>query len=122
VDEDGQLVADEIAVHSAQVCVFWHRWILACSRGLRHLAVLRFANESDDARSGYAVFLGDFRQRHSSHAVAGHRNEKDFHADVVRRNSEIYPDAVEVDSIVQEACCHLALILNRAKSGESADA
>jgi hypothetical protein len=53
-------------------------------------------------------------------AVAGHRNEKDFHAETVRRNSQIYPDAVEVDSIVEEACCHLALVLNRARSGEAA--
>ena len=53
-------------------------------------------------------------------AVAGYRNEEDFHAEVVRRNAEFYPDAVEVDSIVQEACCHLALVLNRAKSGKAA--
>ena len=32
------------------------------SIGQRHLAVLRFADESDDARSGYAIFLGNFRQ------------------------------------------------------------
>jgi len=50
-------------------------------------------------------------------AVAGRRNEEDFHVEVVRRNSEFYPDAVEVDLIVQEACCHLALVLNRAKTG-----
>jgi hypothetical protein len=50
-------------------------------------------------------------------AVAGRRNEEDFHVEVVRRNSGFYPDAVEVDLIVQEACCHLALVLNRAKTG-----
>ena len=50
-------------------------------------------------------------------AVAGRRNEEDFHAEMVRRNSGFYPDAVEVDSIVQEACGRLALILNRAKTG-----
>jgi hypothetical protein len=52
-------------------------------------------------------------------AVAGRRNEEDFRAEVVRRYSEFRPDPVEVDSIVQEACCHLALVLNRAKTGES---
>lgn len=50
-------------------------------------------------------------------AVAGRRNEEDFHKETVRRNSCIYPDAVEVDSIVQEACCHLSSVLNRAKTG-----
>ena len=50
-------------------------------------------------------------------AVAGRRNEEDFLVEVVRRNSGFYPDAVEVDTIVQEACGGLALVLNRAKTG-----
>jgi len=50
-------------------------------------------------------------------AVAGRRNEEDFCAEVVLRNSGLYPDAAEVDSVVQEACCHLAPVLNRAKTG-----
>jgi hypothetical protein len=52
-------------------------------------------------------------------AVAGLRNEEDFHAEVLRRNSGFYPDAVEVDSIVQEACCQLVLVLSRAKTGDA---
>jgi hypothetical protein len=52
-------------------------------------------------------------------AVAGRRNEADFHEEVVRRYAGFHPDAGEVSSIVQEACCHLALVLNRAKSGEA---
>jgi hypothetical protein len=52
-------------------------------------------------------------------AVAGRRNEQDFHEAVVRRHQGFYPDAVEVDSIVKEACCHLALVLNHAKSGRA---
>jgi hypothetical protein len=52
-------------------------------------------------------------------AVAGRRNEEDFHVEVVRRNSGFYPDVVEVDSIVQEARCHLAIVLNRAKTGDA---
>jgi hypothetical protein len=52
-------------------------------------------------------------------AVAGLRNENDFEAETVRRNAESYPDEAEVDSIVREACCHLALVLNRAHSGEA---
>jgi len=52
-------------------------------------------------------------------AVAGRRNEEDFHVEVVRRYAGFHPDAAEVDSIVQEACCHLALVLNRAKAGEA---
>ena len=50
-------------------------------------------------------------------AVAGRRNEEDFLVEVVRRNSGFYPDAVEVDTIVQEPCGGLALVLNRAKTG-----
>lgn len=52
-------------------------------------------------------------------AVAGLRNENDFHAETVRRNAELYPDEAEVDLIVRQACCHLALVLNRANSGET---
>ena len=52
-------------------------------------------------------------------AVAGRRNEEDFHEEVVRRYSGDHPDSVEVDSIVREACCHLALVLNRAKTGDA---
>jgi hypothetical protein len=52
-------------------------------------------------------------------AVAGRRNEEDFHVEVVRRNSGFYPDVVEVDSIVVEACGHLPLVLNRAKTGSA---
>jgi len=52
-------------------------------------------------------------------AVAGRRNEEDFHAEVVRRNSEHYPDAAAVNSIVQEACSHLAPVLNRAETGNA---
>lgn len=52
-------------------------------------------------------------------AVAGRRNEEDFHAEVVRRNSGLYPDAAAVNSIIQEACCHLAPVLNRAKTGDA---
>ncbi len=51
-------------------------------------------------------------------AVAGQRNENDFHEEVLRRQEGLYPHTAEVDSIVKEACCHLALVLNRAKSGE----
>lgn len=52
-------------------------------------------------------------------AVAGHRNENDFGAETMRRNTGLYPDGAEVDLIVREACCHLALVLNRADSGEA---
>ena len=52
-------------------------------------------------------------------AVAGRRNEEDFHVEVVRRNSGFYPDVAEVDSIVLEACGHLPLVLNRAKTGSA---
>ena len=52
-------------------------------------------------------------------AVASRRNEEDFYAEVVRRNSGFYPDAVEVDSIVQEACCHLASVLNHANTNDA---
>ena len=52
-------------------------------------------------------------------AVAGRRNEEDFHAEVVRRNSGLYPDAAAVNSILKEACCHLAPVLNRAKTGDA---
>ena len=54
-------------------------------------------------------------------AVAGRRNEEDFRTEVVRRNSDLYPDAVEVNSIIQEACCHLASVLNRAESGNATE-
>jgi hypothetical protein len=50
-------------------------------------------------------------------AVAGRRNEEDFQAELVRRNSGFYPDTVEINSIVQEACCHLVSVLNRADIG-----
>lgn len=52
-------------------------------------------------------------------AVAGCRNERDFHEEVVRRHRGFYPDAPEVDSIVKDACRHLALVLNHAKSGRA---
>ncbi len=52
-------------------------------------------------------------------AVAGQRNEQDFHEEVLRRQEGLYPHAAEVDAIVKEACCHLALVLNRAKSGKA---
>jgi hypothetical protein len=52
-------------------------------------------------------------------AVAGRRNEEDFHAEVVRRNAGLCPDAAGVNAIVQEACCHLASVLNRAKTGDA---
>ena len=52
-------------------------------------------------------------------AVAGRRNEEDFCTEMARRNSAFHPDAVEVNSIVQEACCHLAVVLNRAKTGDA---
>jgi hypothetical protein len=51
-------------------------------------------------------------------AVAGRRDEVDFHAEVLRRNSGGCPDEAEVDSIVQEACAHLASVLNRAETGD----
>ena len=51
-------------------------------------------------------------------AVAGRRDEADFYAEVSRRNSGGRPDAAEVDSIVQEACGHLASVLNRAETGD----
>jgi hypothetical protein len=53
-------------------------------------------------------------------AVAGQRSEKDFRVAVLRRKAELYPGAGEVDLIVAEASCHLALILNRADPGEHA--
>ena len=53
-------------------------------------------------------------------AVAGRRNEEDFQRAVMRRHSGFHPDSAEVNSIMQEACCHLALVLNRAKSGQAA--
>ena len=53
-------------------------------------------------------------------AVAGRRNEADFHLEVERRNSGLCPEAAEVNAIVQEACCHLALVLNRARIVEGA--
>jgi hypothetical protein len=52
-------------------------------------------------------------------AVAGRRNEEDFHAEVVRRYAGFHPDVAEVDSIMQEACRHLAPVLNRAKTGDA---
>lgn len=52
-------------------------------------------------------------------AVAGLRNEENFHAEVVRRYSDTFPSEEEVDAIVKEACCHLATVLNRAKSGDT---
>jgi hypothetical protein len=52
-------------------------------------------------------------------AVAGRRNEEDFHAETVRRNLGFYPDAMETNSIIQEACCHLASVLNRASGGDA---
>jgi len=65
------------------------------------------------------VLEGQFWWAFSCLAVAGFRNEKDFHAETVRRNSELYPDTAEVDLIVREACRHLPLVLNRAESGEA---
>jgi hypothetical protein len=53
-------------------------------------------------------------------AVAGHRHEEDFHEEVIRRNSGLYPDAAEVNSIVREACCYLPSILNRGKNNDAA--
>lgn len=52
-------------------------------------------------------------------AVAGLRNEEHFHAEVVRRYSETYPSEEEVEGIVKEACCHLATVMNRARSGDT---
>jgi len=52
--------------------------------------------------------------------IPSKRTVRTFQPSAVRRNSQMYPDAVEVDSIVEEACCHLALVLNRARSGEAA--
>jgi hypothetical protein len=66
---------------------------------------------------GKDVLEAQFWWAFSCLAVAGRRNEEDFRAEVERRHSGLCPDAAEVESIVQEACCHLALVLNRAETG-----
>ncbi len=46
--------------------------------------------------------------------LAGRRNAADFHAELLRRNSESYPAPQEVENTMDEAVTHLAEVLNAA--------
>ncbi len=45
-------------------------------------------------------------------ALAGRRQPEDFHAELLRRCADSSPTDEDVRRIVDEACCHLAVVLN----------
>jgi hypothetical protein len=46
--------------------------------------------------------------------LAGRRGPDDFHAELMRRSGGSYPNAAEVESIVEEALCLLPVVVNQA--------
>jgi hypothetical protein len=45
-------------------------------------------------------------------ALTGRRQAEELYAELLRRRAGSYPTTEEVNSIVDEACCYLSVILN----------